>query len=153
VVLGAVKDDAFGIAAPPSLRGAFGVLDCSCAPRCGVVSSLERTLEVLMRLRIYSFIIETLKVVGPVIGQIAKHDVDLARQARRAASSIALNTAEGFGSVGGNERLRYRNALGSTQEVRASLDVAEALGYVDAVDAELRDRLDRIAATLYRLAT
>jgi len=106
-----------------------------------------------MRLRIYSFIIETLKVVGPVIGQIAKHDVDLARQARRAASSIALNTAEGFGSVGGNERLRYRNALGSTQEVRASLDVAEALGYVDAVDAELRDRLDRIAATLYRLAT
>jgi hypothetical protein len=31
--------------------------------------------------------------------------------------------------------------------------VAEALGYVDAVDAELRDRLDRIAATLYRLAT
>ena len=153
MVLGAVKDDAFGIAAPQSLRGAFGVLDCSCAPRRGVVSSLERTLEVLMRLRIYSFIIETLKVVGPVIGQIAKHDVDLARQARRAASSIALNTAEGFGSVGGNERLRYRNALGSTQEVRASLDVAEALGYVDAVDAELRDRLDRIAATLYRLAT
>jgi four helix bundle protein len=104
-------------------------------------------------LRIYSFIVETLKVTAPIIRQIAKHDVDLARQLRRAASSVALNTAEGYGSSGGNERLRYRSALGSTQEVRASLDVAEALGYVDAVDAELRDRLDRIAATLYRLAT
>ena len=102
---------------------------------------------------IYTFIIDTLKIAAPVIRQIAKHDVDLARQARRAASSIALNTAEGFGSIGGNERLRYRNALGSTQEVRASLDVAEALGYIDAVDAQLRDRFDRIAATLYRLAT
>jgi four helix bundle protein len=104
-------------------------------------------------LRIYSFIVETLKVTAPIIRQIAKHDVDLARQLRRAASSVALNTAEGYGNSGGNERLRYRGALGSTQEVRASLDVAEALGYVDAVDAELRDRLDRIAATLYRLAT
>jgi four helix bundle protein len=104
-------------------------------------------------LRIYSIIIETLKVTAPIILQIAKHDVDLARQLRRAASSIALNTAEGCGNSGGNQRLRYRSALGSTQEVRASLDVAEALGYVDAVDAELRDRLDRIAATLYRLAT
>jgi four helix bundle protein len=104
-------------------------------------------------LRIYSFIIETLKVTGPFIQQIAKHDVDLARQTRRAASSIALNTAEAYGNIGGNERLRFRSALGSTQEVRASLDVAEALGYVESVDADLRDRLDRIAATLYRLAT
>jgi|HubBroStandDraft_5_1064220.scaffolds.fasta_scaffold698134_2 four helix bundle protein len=104
-------------------------------------------------LRIYSFIIETLKVTAPIIRQIAKHDVDLARQTRRAASSIALNTAEGYGNSAGNERLRYRSALGSTQEVRASLDVAEALGYVEAIDADLRDRLDRIAATLYRLAT
>jgi four helix bundle protein len=102
-------------------------------------------------LRIYSFIIETLRVTGPVIQQIAKHDADLARQARRAASSIALNTAEGTGNIGGNERLRFRSALGSTQEVRAALDVAEALGYVDSVDAGLRDRFDRIAATLYRL--
>jgi four helix bundle protein len=69
-------------------------------------------------LRIYSFIIETLKVTAPIIRQIAKHDVDLARQARRAASSIALNTAEGYGNSAGNERLRYRSALGSTQEVR-----------------------------------
>ncbi len=104
-------------------------------------------------LRIYSFTIETLRMVAPVIKQIGKHDVDLARQLRRAASSIALNTAEAGGSSGGNERLRFRSAHASTQEVRACLDVAEALAYVDAVDAGLRDRFDRIAATLYRLAT
>ena len=104
-------------------------------------------------LRIYPFIIETLKVVAPVIREIGRHDIDLARQARRAASSIALNTAEAYGCTGGNERLRFRSALGSAQEVKACLDVAEALGYVDSVDARLRDAFDRIAATLYRLAT
>jgi four helix bundle protein len=101
-------------------------------------------------LRIYSFIIETLRKIAPLVVRIAKHDPDLARQIRRAESSIALNTAEGMGVSGGNERLRFRTALGSTQEVRAGLDVAEVHGYVE-VDAQLRDDIDRIAATLYRL--
>jgi four helix bundle protein len=103
-------------------------------------------------LEIYSFIIDTLKLLKPIIDEVAKHDADLARQARRAGSSIALNTAEGIGVAGGNERLRFRTALGSNQEVRACLDVAEAWGYVDAIEPALRDRFDRIAATLYRLA-
>ena len=105
-----------------------------------------------MQLRIYSFTIDTLRCLAPIVAQIGKHDTDLARQLRRAASSVALNAAEGDGSVGGNARLRFRSAHASTQEVRACLDVAEALGYVDSVDAALRDRFDRIAATLYRLA-
>jgi four helix bundle protein len=106
-----------------------------------------------MSLRIYPFTIDTLRLLAPLIKQIGKHDIDLARQLRRAASSIALNMGEGAGSVGGNERLRFRSAHASTQEVRACLDVAEALDYVETVDAVLRDRFDRIAATLYRLAT
>ena len=104
-------------------------------------------------LRIYPFIIETLRGVAPIVREIARHDVDLARQARRAASSIALNTAEAYGCSGGNERMRFRSALGSAHEVRACLDVAEALGYVEPVEEKLRDAFDRIAATLYRLAT
>jgi four helix bundle protein len=104
-------------------------------------------------LRIYPFIIETLREIAPVIREIARHDVDLAKQTRRAASSIALNTAEAYGNNGGNERMRFRSALGSAHEVKACLDVAEALGYVDSVDERLRDAFDRIAATLYRLAT
>ena len=104
-------------------------------------------------LRIYPFIIETLKLIAPLVREIARHDPDLARQGRRAGASIALNTAEGHGNGGGNGRLRFRTALGSTHEFVSCIDVAEAFGYVDAVDAEIRARLDRIAATLYRLAT
>jgi len=37
--------------------------------------------------------------------EIGRHDPDLARQGKRAASSIALNTAEGYGSMDGNRRL------------------------------------------------
>ena len=49
-------------------------------------------------LKIYPFIVETLRMLAPIVRQIAKHDPDLAKQARRCGSSIALNTAEGVGS-------------------------------------------------------
>ena len=104
-------------------------------------------------LKIYPLIIETLRDAAPVVKTIAKYDPDLARQMRRALSSIALNAAEGVGMTGGNEKLRFRSALGSTYEVRACLDVAEVFEYVSAVDASLRARLDRIGGALYRLAT
>ena len=100
--------------------------------------------------RIYSFVLETLRKLAPLVRAIAKHDPDLAKQLRRSASSIALNTAEASGSQGGNVRARFRDALGSAYETRANLDVAEVWGYVD-VDAQLRDDLDRISATLFRL--
>ena len=101
-------------------------------------------------LRIYSFILETLRKIAPLETRIRKHDPDLARQLRRAASSIALNCAEGTGSQGGNVKARFRNALGSTYETRACLDVASVFGYVE-VEALLHDDLDRIGATLFRL--
>jgi len=103
-------------------------------------------------LRIYPFIIETLKLLAPIFREIARYDADLARQARRAGSSVALNTAEAIGQTGGNERARFRTAHAETQELRSCLDVAEALEYIAPVDDALRDRLDRIAATLFRLA-
>ena len=103
-----------------------------------------------MTLEIYAFVIDTLRLLAPVMREIARHDVDLARQMRRAASSVALNTAEGAGNDGGNRRLRFRSALGSAKETRSCLEVAAALEYV-ALDSALIDRLDRIAGTLYRL--
>ena len=101
-------------------------------------------------LKIFPFIVETLRMLAPFAREIAKHDSDLARQLRRAGSSIALNTAEGCSASAGNERARYLTALGSTRETRAALLVADAFGYV-AVDATLLDKLDRIAATLYKV--
>jgi four helix bundle protein len=99
-------------------------------------------------LRIYNVILEVLTQLSPVVTAIAAHDKDLARQLRRAATSIALNCSEGSGSHGGTRRERYRNALGSARETGACLDAALALGYVDAVDASLLDRLDHVRAVL-----
>lgn len=104
-----------------------------------------------MTLKIYDFVIETVRLLAPVLHEIARHDLDLARQMRRAASSIALNAAEGAGNDGGHRRERFRTALGSAKETRACIEVADALGYV-AIDARVVDRLDHIAATLYKLA-
>ena len=104
-----------------------------------------------MKLRIYDFVIETIRLLAPVVRDVAKHDRDLADQMRRALSSVALNLNEGAGSQRGNRRLRYENACGSAKESRACYEVAGAFGYV-ALDALLVDRLDRIAATAWRLA-
>ena len=99
---------------------------------------------------VYAFVIETLRLLAPAMREIALGDADLARQMRRAASSIALNTAEGAGNDGGHRRERFRTALGSAKETRSCLEVAAALDYVP-LDSALIDRLDRIAGTLYRL--
>ena len=76
-------------------------------------------------LRIYSFIIETLRLLVGLFEEIARDDSDLGRQLRRAGASMALNVAEGMGVSGGNQKLRFRTALGSAREVGACLDVAE----------------------------
>jgi four helix bundle protein len=99
-------------------------------------------------LRIYSVVLEVLRGLRPVVAAIEMHDRDLARQLRRAATSVALNVGEASGSSGGTRRERYRNALGSARETGACLDAAMALGYVEAVDGVLLDRLDHVRAVL-----
>ena len=103
-------------------------------------------------MRIYDTMIEVLVGLRPVVVAIEGHDRDLARQLRRAASSVALNLGEGSGSHGGTRRERYRNALGSARETGSCLDVAVACGYVGSVDAGLLDRLDKVRATLAKVA-
>ena len=108
-------------------------------------------MEVVMRLEIYVIVIVVVRQIRPLIERIEKRDANLADQLRRAVTSVPLNLSEGAYSHGGHVRARFHTALGSAAEVRACLDVAEALGYVDEVDPVLRDNLDRVIATLHRL--
>ena len=103
-------------------------------------------------MRIYDTMVQVLVELRPVVVAIEGHDRDLARQLRRAAASVALNLGEGSGSHGGTRRERYRNALGSARETGACLDVAVACGYVGSVDVGLLDRLDKVRATLAKVA-
>ena len=100
-------------------------------------------------LRIYDVILAVLRDLRPVLVQIELRDPSLGKQLRRCAASMALNTAEGSGCRGGTRRQRYLDALGSARESAACLDTADALGYC-ALDAALRDRIERVAATLVR---
>ena len=102
-------------------------------------------------LRIYDVILEVVGELRPVMGQIERYDADLARQMRRAASSVALNVSEGMYSRGKNRGARYHTAMGSMRETLSCIEVSEALGYVQGVDAGLIDSIDRVVATLTKL--
>ena len=103
-------------------------------------------------LDIYQVIREVLGELRPVVDRVERRDQDLSRQMRRAASSILLNCGEGSYSQGRNQQARFHTAMGSAGETLACLHVAMAFGYIDGCDAGLLDRLDRIIATLKRLA-
>ena len=77
-------------------------------------------------LRIHDVMLDALRTMRPALAAIQRNDSDLARQLRRAASSVALNLAEGSGSAGGVRQVRYRTALGSARETLSCLQVAGA---------------------------
>lgn len=104
-----------------------------------------------MVLEIYPFILETVRMFVPIIRSIEERDRSLGDQLRRALASIALNTGEGAGSRRGNRRVRFETACGSAKESRCAYETADALGYV-VLDVSIVDRLDRIAATTWKLS-
>jgi len=104
-------------------------------------------------LRIHDTMLDALRTMRPALAAIQRNDSDLARQLRRAASSVALNLAEGSGSAGGVRQARYRTALGSASETLSCIQVAEALGYIDAVPADVLPRLHHVIGTLVRIAS
>ena len=85
-----------------------------------------------------------------VVPAVKRVDKDLADQMRRAASSVSLNLGEGQRLTGGNQRKHYEIAHGSANEVRATLDVAMAWGWIDGAEPQ-RKILDRLLALLWRL--
>ena len=105
-----------------------------------------------MRLRIYDTALEMVAEVVRVARLVERSDSDLARQMRRACTSVPLNIAEGVHSKGGNQKLRYHSAMGSARETVAAIEVSVAAGYInaDGTPALLR-KLDQIVATLWTL--
>ena len=86
------------------------------------------------------------------LGRLQQHDRDLAGQARRAASSVALNLGEGQRRGGADRVQHFRIAAGSAAEVGVALRVAEAWGYLDAAGlTAARALLDRVLAMTWRL--
>ena len=83
--------------------------------------------------------------------RIRCHDQNLASQLRRSAQSVALNLAEGMAASGGVRRQAYSVALREAKECVAAIETAVLWGYTSA-DEVVLDRLDKIAATLFRLA-
>jgi four helix bundle protein len=71
----------------------------------------------------------------------------LGDQLRRASASVALNLAEGYGrSSLADQRRFFSMALGSVRECQAVFDLLE-----DEIAGELRDHLDHMAASVWRL--
>lgn len=95
---------------------------------------------------------ELIEELRPLVSRIRSVDRSLADQLMRAASSVALNIAEGRCSDRGNQRARYFTAAGSADESRAALRVAVGWRHIDAADAERANALlDRVIAMLWRL--
>jgi four helix bundle protein len=81
------------------------------------------------------------------------HDPKLADEARRALTSVALNTGEGRERIGRDRLHCFRIAAGSLSEVRTALRIAVAWGYL--APWTLRDPqhlADRLAAMRWKLA-
>ena len=102
-------------------------------------------------LKIYDLLRSVIRRMAPIIAQIERRDPDLARQGKRALASAALNMREGSQSQGRNRNARYHDVTGSISETLGVLDVAEDLGYVNAVDAELRRDAARVMMVLLRV--
>ena len=102
-------------------------------------------------LKIYAFILETVRLTKPFQERIASRNWDLGDQLHRSMTSVPLNTAEGAYRNDGNQRERFKTAMGSANESAGTLQTGEVLGYVGDVSA-LVDRWDRIARTLNKLA-
>ena len=92
------------------------------------------------------------RLVREPLQTIAHHDRSLADQIRRAAASVPLNVAEGSRRAGRDRLHAFRVASGSAHELLVALQVAEALGYLAAPQAQAAvDMADRVIAILYRL--
>ena len=98
----------------------------------------------------YQVALEVVRELRPLVEQIRKHDSTLAKQLVDAANSTVQNLAEGERHRGGNKRAKFDIAHGEANEMKGSLDVALAWGYI-ADDTAARIKLRRLLALCWGL--
>ncbi len=105
-----------------------------------------------MAFEVFEVAVELVAALRAPATAIAARDADLARQLRRAASSVPLNIGEGNQRRGGDRVHHFRIAAGSAAETVAALRVAQAWGYAepDSLQGALA-LCDRVRAMLWRL--
>jgi four helix bundle protein len=103
------------------------------------------------RFRVYEDALRLVRLMRPLWEQVAKHDRNLGKQMRDAATSVPGNVAEGMYRFGGHQRERFGTAMGSARECIAHLETSVAAGYLgEAACEEAMDCADKVAATLWR---
>ena len=109
--------------------------------------------RVMSKLRILDDVVVMVGRVDRLAAVIGRRNRSLADQLRRASMSVGLNAAEGMHARGKKRLSQLDIAMGSGRESIMALRMAGAIGLLDAetVAAEADD-IDRIVATLYKLA-
>jgi four helix bundle protein len=100
-------------------------------------------------LKIYADAREVVRELVPVVAVLDRQDPDLARQLKKARSSIPLNIAEGSHARGARRNLHYGYAKGSANECIAVLEAAHAAGYIGRPPETTIRQLRKIIGTLY----
>lgn len=105
------------------------------------------------KLDVYTAAVDFIALAHRIIAALPTGHADLADQLRRAATSIALNIAEGAGEFSKPDKARfYRIARRSATESSAVLDVAVRLELASAQQCEAgRQLLIRIVSMLTRI--
>jgi len=105
-------------------------------------------------LDVYQAAIAFLALVTLLLGRLPRGEGEVGQQLRRAALSIPLNIAEGYGKRTPRDRARFYDiARGSAHECGAILDVSKVLGLLDAPrHEEGKELLHRIVSMLVRMA-
>ena len=87
--------------------------------------------------------------------EFPRHETyELGSQMRRAATSIPLNIAEGYGRKSAPAEFKHflRNAFGSCNEVKVLLEMIRDLGYMEEENFQKTyDQYDHIGRQIFRL--
>ena len=89
--------------------------------------------------------------VRGVIVRVRKHDRSLADQMQRAMQSVVLNVSEAQHARGKRCADRFSLAYGEAKELEGALRITSMWGYAE-VSADVMDRVDHVAAMLFKLS-